>query len=317
MAGTWRIRLPTVAATLVGAWLAGASATLGATPPTTAEIERATARFLESRDRSATGEHARGPKPAPESIFPESRVVSFYGAPQLSKTIVGRKSPEAAGRKLLQQAAAYEGTEQRPVVPSFDLIGVIATSNRGPDGKYRSRQDPAVIDAYLAQAREIGARLMLDVQPGRANVLAELRALRPWLAQPDVDVSIDPEWSVGRRGVPGRSPGSIKAGKLNRVSTWMQELIDLEGLPPKVLVIHQFERGGIRRRKRLAGREDVEVTINFDGIGGRSTKKAGYARFATRRLFNGFSLFYRLDRGLMRPRGVLRLEPEPDFVLYQ
>ena len=83
------------------------------------------------------------------------------------------------------------------------------------------------------------------------------------------------------------------------------------------MVIHQFQSGGIRKRKRLVAREDVEVTINYDGIGSRSAKKAGYARFSTRRLFNGFSLFYRLDRKLMRPRGVMRLEPEPDFLLYQ
>jgi hypothetical protein len=34
-------------------------------------------------------------------------------------------------------------------------------------------------------------------------------------------------------------------------------------------------------------------------------------------LFNGFSLFYRLDSGLMSPSQVLGLEPSPDYVLYQ
>ena len=37
------------------------------------------------------------------------------------------------------------------------------------------------------------------------------------------------------------------------------------------------------------------------------------ARFLARRLFNGFSLFCRLDSPLMRPESVLALEPEPDF----
>jgi hypothetical protein len=251
------------------------------------------------------------------ALFPENRIVSFYGAPQLGRTIVGRKTPEGAAAKLQSQEAAYEVEGLRPVIPAFDLIAVIANSTRGPDRKYRTRQDPAVIDTYLAQAREIGARMMLDIQPGRANVLAELRSLEPYLVQPDVDVSIDPEWNVGHHGIPGRTRGSIRAGKLNKASAFLQGLIDANALPAKALVVHQFERRGIRHRKRLVGREDVEVTINFDGIGGRSSKKAGYARFSLKRLFNGFSLFYLLDRNLMRPHGVLRLEPEPDFVLYQ
>jgi hypothetical protein len=286
-------------------------------------VNRATERFLES---NAALSPESLPRRAPSarrgpvvdgSLFPENRIVSFYGAPQLGRTIVGRKTPERAASKLLKQAAAYEGVNRRPVVPAFDLIGVIATASRGADRKYRVRQDPTIIDTYLAQARQIGARLMLDIQPGRANVMAELRALEPYLLQPDVDVAIDPEWSLGRRGVPGRSRGRIKAGKLNKASAYLQTLIDANSLPAKALIVHQFQRGGIKRRKRLIQREDVELAINFDGIGGRRAKKAGYARFAMPRLFNGFSLFYRLDRNLMRPRGVLNREPEPDFVLYQ
>jgi hypothetical protein len=293
-----------------------------AQPPTTAEVREATERFLNTVDapspasvRRSAGTARLGPVPI--SIFPTNRVVSFYGAPQLPATIVGRKTPSAAGSKLLTQAAAYEGTKRRPVIPAFDLIAVIATSTRGADRKYRFRQDDLVIATYLEQARAIGARLMLDIQPGRANVAAEARALAPWLVQPDVDLSIDPEWNVGRRGVPGRTQGSIKARKLNRVSDQLQELIDANALPPKLLVVHQFRKRSVRKRRRIAQRPDVGVTLNFDGIGKPPAKKAGYAQLSSPKLFDGFSLFYRLDRKLMQPPAVLRLEPEPDFVLYQ
>jgi hypothetical protein len=235
----------------------------------------------------------------------------------LPATIVGRKTPSAAASKLLSQAGAYEGTKRRPVIPAFDLIAVIATSSRGADRKYRVRQDPFVISTYLEQARAIGARLMLDIQPGRANVVAEVRALEPWLVQPDVDLSIDPEWNVGRKGVPGRTQGSIRARKLNRVSNELQELIDANALPPKLLVVHQFRKRSVRKRRRVAQRPDVGVTLNFDGIGKPSPKKAGYEQLSSPKLFNGFSLFYRLDRKLMKPPAVLRLEPEADFILYQ
>jgi hypothetical protein len=305
----------------VGSGAPATGASLRADPPTTGELRRATERFLDRVDAPSPravrrrGEARQGPIEAP--LFPENRMVAFYGAPQLPATIVGRKTPSAAASKLVSQAAEYAGTDRRPVIGAFDLIAVIATSSRGPDRKYRFRQDPFVISTYLEQARAIGARLMLDIQPGRANVVAEVRALEPWLVQPDVDLSIDPEWNVGRKGVPGRTQGSIRARKLNRVSTQLQEIVDANTLPPKALVVHQFRKRSVRKRGRVVQRPDVDVTLNFDGIGKPPAKKAGYRQLARPKLFNGFSLFYRLDRRVMKPRAVLRLDPEPDFVLYQ
>jgi hypothetical protein len=295
---------------------------LSAEPPTTAELRQATKRFLSTVDEPSPaavrrGRAARRGPVTGDSPFPENRMVAFYGAPQLPATIVGRKAPSAAASKLVSQAAQYGGTARRPVIPAFDLVAVIATSSRGPDRKYRFRQDQPVISTYLEQARAIGARLMLDIQPGRANVVAEVRALEPWLVQPDVDLSIDPEWNVGRKGIPGRTQGSIRAKKVNRVSAELQEMVDANALPPKALAVHQFRKRSVRKRRRIVQRPDVDVTLNFDGIGTPPAKKAGYRQLARPKLFNGFSLFYRLDRRLMKPRAVLRLDPEPDFVLYQ
>ena len=47
---------------------------------------------------------------------------------------------------------------------------------------------------------------------------------------------------------------------------------------PEGAVVHQFRRGSVRKRKRVKQREDVAVTLNFDGIGGRAAKVAGYER---------------------------------------
>ena len=59
-------------------------------------------------------------------------------------------------------------------------------------------------------------------------------------------------------------------------------------------------------------------TLNFDGIGSSSAKSAGYESLASSRLPNGFTLFYRLDDGLMTPRQVVAgLDPHPLYILYQ
>ena len=145
----------------------------------------------------------------------------------------------------------------------------------------------------------------------------EVEALEKWIDEPDVDVSIDPEWEVGRRGVPGQTAGKIRAKEINRISRQIQAIVDAGDLPPKALVIHQFHDGSIRRRKDIVERRDVDVTLNFDGIGSPAAKKAGYRALSRRSLFNGFSIFYSLDTKIMSPRSVLGLEPEVDFLLFQ
>jgi hypothetical protein len=301
----------------------------GPEPPTAAQVRERTESFLTRGDhrsspvaRAAGGSGGAGeppPAPAPPGarLLPDNLLVALYGAPQLGATAVGKRSPRGAARLLKRQARPYKRRSDRPVVRSINLIGVIATASRGPDGKYRSRQPDEIIARYLRVARSVGARLTLDIQPGRSPVLKELRALRSWIAEPDVDIGIDPEWNVGRRGVPGRTEGSITAEKLNKAARWLNRLVAAKDLPQKALIVHQFRRGSIKRRRKLRQRPGVAVTLNFDGIGSAAAKRAGYADLARKRHFDGFSLFYARDIGLMRPRSVLRLKPEVDYVMYQ
>ncbi len=211
----------------------------------------------------------------------------------------------------------YARISDRKVIPGFDLIAVVANSTRGPDGLYRSRQPDRLIGSYLRAARSVGGRLVLDIQPGRARVRDEIDALEDWIAEPDVDVSIDPEWNVGPRGVPGRSVGTIKAGELNKISRRIQEVIDANDLPPKALVVHQFRSGSVRHREDIKQRNGVDVTLSFDGLGSPGAKRAGYESLTSDAAFNGFSIFYSLDTRVMSPRSVLGLRPEVDFLLFQ
>jgi hypothetical protein len=291
-----------------------------AQPPTPAQVRARTERFLARHGDGATRRQGnRGPAPPPPigTILPANRVVSLYGAPQLTQTIVGMRSPQGAATRLVKQMAPYQKNGLRPVLGAIDLIATIATAGPGPDRRYRTRQADEVIAAYLKAARSVGARLMLDIQPGRSSFLAELRSVRDWLLQPDVDLALDPEWNVGRRGIPGRTPGSVTAKQLNKVSLRLQQTIQAAGLPPKLLVVHQFRRQSVRARRNLVQRPGVELVLNFDGIGGPRPKAAGYVALSAPQAFNGFSLFYRRDRPLMRPPAVLSLLPEPDFLLYQ
>ncbi len=256
-------------------------------------------------------------RPRIGSLFPKRRLLTLYGAPQLTGTILGKLGPRAAARKTVKQGRPYARIGDRRVIPGFDLIAVVANSTPGPDRKYRTRQPARLIRSYLRAVRSVDGRLMLDIQPGRAKIGDELDALAKWIDEPDVDVSIDPEWNVGRHGVPGRTTGKIKAKEINRISRRLQSIIAAEDLPPKVLVIHQFHSGSVRKRRAIEQRRDVDVTLSFDGIGSPAAKQAGYRALSNRSAFNGFSIFYSLDTKVMSPRSVLGLEPAVDFLLFQ
>jgi hypothetical protein len=314
-----RLRTAILTAAIAASMVLAGAAAGAAGPPSAGELRRATDRFLaqqqaETSQRATSGGTGGGAVGDP---LPTNRVVAFYGAPQMGQTILGMRTPAAAARKLAAQSAPYASLGDRPVIGEFDLVSVFATAGGGPDGLYRSRQSDDVIEIYLEQARTAGARLMLDIQPGRSSFAAEIAALGDWIAEPEVDVALDPEWNVGRRGIPGRTPGKVTAKEINTASRSLAATVRGDGLPPKLLVVHQFRRGMVRGRTKIKSRPGVQVVLNFDGIGSPAPKAAGYAALSATTLFNGFSLFYQRDTPLMKPGSVLALEPGPDFLLYQ
>jgi hypothetical protein len=317
--------LPTLLLAAITASGAGASGSSGVSgpgeangPPTRAEIRAATAEFERryGNERGSAKREAVAPK-APQSVLPQNRFVTFYGAPQLGATIIGRKSPNGAARKLRKQAKPYMKRSEKPIIRGFDIIATIATPCSGRRDKCRTHQKGSVLKRYLKEARQLNGRLILDIQPGRASVKSEVGHFRKFLKKPDVDIAIDPEWNVGRREEPGRDQGSIGAGELNKVSAKMQRLIDEENLPDKMMIVHQFRAGSIRNGDNTKQRDGVDVVFNFDGIGSPSAKRAGYRNLHEPGIFDGFSLFYRLDSNMMSAGKVMDLNPRPDYVMYQ
>jgi hypothetical protein len=272
-------------------------------------------------------EAASPPRPAElprggRVIFPAFRVVAFYGAPQdpeLGQLGIG--SPAAAARRLEHQARPYRRLGGRPTLPAFELISTVASGAPGADGRYSYRQPRRVIDRYLAAARAAKALLILDIQPGHVDFMDDVRALRPYLEQPDVSLALDPEWKVPDGQIPGKVIGSMDATEVNRVSAYLASIIRARKLPQKLLVVHQFTDNMVQRKELLTQPAGVALTLNVDGFGTEPVKIAKYREFthapAARRFQKGFKLFYREDTGLMTPRQVLRLRPRPSLVVYE
>jgi hypothetical protein len=253
-------------------------------------------------------------------IFPDYRVVAYYGAPQDQQLgALGIGTPAAAGRKLLRQAAPY-ARRTRPVLPAMELIASVAANAPGEDGLYRTQQSPAVINRYLRAARRLKALLILDIQPGHADFLSEAQRLAPWLGQPDVGIALDPEWHTPG-AVPGTQIGSVTAGEINQVSQFVSDISRANKLPEKLFVVHQFTDGMIQGKDQVLARPGLAMAFNVDGFGDRPNKLAKYrdvtAQSRGRPFSDGYKLFYHEDTNLMKPADVMRMHPRPDLVVYE
>jgi hypothetical protein len=280
----------------------------------------------------SSGEEASHAAASPELprggrlVLPRHRVVAYYGAPQDPELgVLGETTPEDAARKLDQQAEKF-ARPGRPALPALELISTLAHSAAGDDGLHRLRQSDATIRRHLRAARAIKGLLVLDVQPGQADFMQEVQALERYLTQPDVDLALDPEWSVPEGTQPGSVIGSMDAAVVNEVSAYLARIVRLHDLPQKLLIVHQFTDEMVTNRDQLASRPEVAMVLNMDGFGTPPLKKGVYDRLsqptprgpdALGGPYNGFKLFFREDTGLMSPRDVLTLRPVPDVVVYE
>jgi hypothetical protein len=278
-----------------------------------------------ARDAAAPKAARKPPKP-PElplggrKIFPRYRVVAYYGAPQAAELgALGIGTPDAMARRLRRLAGHYE-RHRRPVLLAFELLATVANAAPGLDGMYRTRQPAAIIRRYLRAARRHNALLILDIQPGHADFMAEVRHLDRWLAQPDVGLALDPEWHTPG-AQPGTVIGSVSASKVNQVARHVAHIVRAHNLPQKLFVIHQFTNDMIVGKAAVARPPELAVTMNVDGFGTRANKVSKYRMFTRQnrrdRFHDGYKLFYHEDLGLMSPHSVLHLRPAPDFVVYE
>jgi hypothetical protein len=259
------------------------------------------------------------------AILPAKRIVAFYGNP-LSKRmgILGELPPDEMLAKLDKEVAAWNKADpSMPVQPALHLIAVVASDQPGTSGKYRTRMDSALIEKVYGWAKKKNALLFLDIQVGKGTLQEELPRLAKWFKRPDVHLGIDPEFSMKTGHVPGKRIGTYDAVDVNYASSFLQELVTAENIPPKVLVIHRFTRDMLTGHKRIKLDPRVQIVVNMDGWGSPALKRDSYRAYVFRYPveYTGFKLFYKNDtkkgHPLMSPADVLALFPKPVYIQYQ
>ena len=266
-----------------------------------------------------------GPAPLPGSILPSHRIVAFYGNPLSKKMgILGALPPEQMLARLDTEVERWRAADPAtPVVPALQLIVSVAQGQAGRDGMYRARMADTLIDRVAGWADQRHALLFLDVQVGHSTVAAELPRLLKYLARPNVQLALDPEFSMKDGSTPGTRIGTMDARDVNDAVAVLDSLVTANNLPPKVLVVHRFTRRMLTHADRIRLDPKVQIVVDMDGWGPRSLKEDSYRAYVYEDpvQFTGFKLFYHNDtksgRPLMTPAEVLKLFPAPLYIQYQ
>lgn len=260
------------------------------------------------------------------ALLPFKRIVAYYGnyySKQMG--VLGEYPEDEVLAKLASTTAIWEAADPKtPVIPAIDYIAVTAQAAAGQDGLYRARMPDSQIDKALEMAAKINGLVILDVQVGKSTLQEELPALEPYLKLPNVELAIDPEFSMKGTAPPGRIIGTYNAEDINYAIDFLSQLVKEGELPPKVLIIHRFTWDMVTEYENIKPTPQVQVVMDMDGWGYPEKKVVTYNAIVAAEpvQFTGFKIFYHNDlrppsTRLITPEEVLNLTPAPIFIQYQ
>jgi hypothetical protein len=255
------------------------------------------------------------------SLFQNCQVIAYYGFPDVPQMgIVGEYDPDQLVQKLKEQAKAYDDVNgTRGVALAIHLIYAVAQASQTSDGTYLARMSDDLVQQWIDIADKDDLLLILDIQMGSSSVEKEFPHVEKFLKNPRVHLGLDPEFVVSGDQAPGVAIGSLDVSQINAAENLLQQLVEANHLPNKILIVHQFLPDMILNKGELKDQPNVDTVIDQDGFGGPELKSANYERFvkADGAEHGGFKLFYKQDDPLMTPEEVEHLDPQPDVIIYQ
>jgi hypothetical protein len=231
--------------------------------------------------------------------------------------VLGTTDPATMQRRLMRAARPFRRAGEH-IQPVYELIVTVADRSPGPDGAYSHDIPRALVEEYLRAAHRNGALLLLDLQTGRAPFPEVARRWAWALKDPWVGLALDPEWRMKRHQVPASVIGSVQSAEVNRTSRWLSHLVQREGLPQKLFVLHEFRLTMLPDIQQIVHRPGLAMLQHADGFGTRGQKLATYHAITRPQQFRqGFKLFYHWDKHRFTPQEVRRITPAVSFVSYQ
>jgi hypothetical protein len=257
-----------------------------------------------------------------QEIFPGRRMIAAYGSPGIpSLGILGEQPLAESIDRVKQMAADYDPLTDEPVVPAFEIITTVASSEPGADGNYSAELDPEKLREWVDAAGEAGVYVVLDLQPGTTDFLTQAKRYEDLLKEPHVGLALDAEWRLEPGQKHLEQIGSVSADEVNRTSQWLADLTAENDLPQKLLILHQFSRSMISDRQDIdTSHPELAITVHADGHGTPDLKLGTWEALQKdlpEGIFMAWKNFYDEDTPTFSPEQTYEVEPRPWFVSYQ
>lgn len=256
------------------------------------------------------------------TAFPGRRMVALYGHPSgPALGALGEQPVEEAVARVTDMAADYQQYTDEKVVPAFEIIASVASSDPGPGDKYTNYTDPAELKPWVDAITEAGGYAVLDLQPGRATFLEQAKYYEELLKNPNVGLALDPEWRIGPDELPLQRVGSVDVSEINETADWLANLVQENNLPQKTLLLHQFQLAMISNRENLkTDHPELAYVLHADGHGTPDLKFGTWGvlqQDLPPNVFMAWKNFYDEDDPTFTPEETYAVAPRPWFVSYQ
>lgn len=254
----------------------------------------------------------------PQPYLDKARLFAYYGSPISSGLgILGDFPRPDMLNHMRQTIANWQPYFDLPLLSTYHMVTTVA--NPHPP-EYRHQVALDVIQEWVDAAKANGVVVILDIQPGRANIMAEYNRVRQFLYEPHVHIALDPEFFMMEGQIPLVNVGQIYASQINEIQADMNNIAYEIGLN-RVLIIHQFANGMMPDKDNIQDYPYVELLINGDGVGPAAAKIRNYNQYAGEAGFEygGFKLFPTDgDFPVMNPEWVMNaLVPQPVLIIIQ
>ncbi len=255
------------------------------------------------------------------TLFPGRRFVALYGHPGDDNLgSLGEQPVDAAVKRAQDLTYTYYGISPELVIPTFEIITTVASSEPGPDGDYSMESSLDHVRPWVDAAGANGFYVVLDLQPGHADFLTQAQRYEELLARPYVGLALDPEWRLAPGEQHLQDIGQVSAEEVNRVASWLAELTRRHNLPQKLLVLHQFRLDMLPDREAIAVPPELALVVQMDGFGPQELKLQTWgfvtagAPAGTR---FGWKNFFDEDEPMLTPTETVALQPTAVFISYQ
>lgn len=231
---------------------------------------------------------------APVSVLEDDQLLTIYGKSLCLAPVMGILGRYCSMEEMVE--------ESRPLVDGLDaangdrgvrlaahVVYGMARPCWGPGDSclmYLEEHGFDIVGEYIEPAADLGIDVVLDVQMGRSTPLLEIERMIDlgYLAYPNVDIALDPEFATGPyQGLPGSPIGRVDALSINeglrRLDDYLREI---DSPNRRIVMLHQFideatDSWTMIPNKELIGTfEYLDVVPVMDGFGGRNIKVSKY-----------------------------------------